>query len=68
MSCATWLDLEGIVLSEINQRKTNTVYSHFYVKSNKQVKLIETEGRMVVARAMEWGQWEDVGQKIQTFS
>lgn len=29
---ASWMDLEGIMLSEINQIKTNTVY-HFYVES-----------------------------------
>ena len=26
-----WLDLKGITLSEINQRKINTVLPHFYV-------------------------------------
>ena len=32
---ATWMDLEGIMLSEIvRQRKTNTVY-HLYVESKK---------------------------------
>ena len=31
----TWLDLEGIMLSEINQRKTNTVWSHLYMESKK---------------------------------
>ena len=25
---ATWIDLEGIILNEISQRKTNTVWSH----------------------------------------
>ena len=28
-------DLEGIMLSEISQRKTNTVWYHLYVKSKK---------------------------------
>ena len=32
---ATWMDLEGIVLSEISQRKTNTVWYHLYVESKK---------------------------------
>ena len=32
---ATWMDLEGIVLSEIRQRKTNSVCSHLYVESKK---------------------------------
>ena len=29
-----WMDLDNTVLSEISQRKTNTVY-HLYVKSKK---------------------------------
>ena len=29
---ATWIDLEGIMLSEISQRKTNTVWYHVYVE------------------------------------
>ena len=28
----TWMDLEGIMLSEISQRKTNTVCSHLYIE------------------------------------
>ena len=35
-----WMDLEGTVISERNQRKTNTVY-HIYMESKK-VELIET--------------------------
>ena len=30
-----WMDLEGIMLSEISQRKTNTLWYHLYVKSDK---------------------------------
>ena len=30
-----WLDLKGIILSEINQRKINTVLSHFYADHKK---------------------------------
>ena len=29
------MDLKGIMLSEISQRKTNTEWSHLYVKSTK---------------------------------
>ena len=29
----TWMDQEGIMLSEISHRKTNTVCYHLYVKS-----------------------------------
>ena len=31
----TWIDLEGIMLSEIIQRKTNTVSFHLCVESKK---------------------------------
>ena len=37
---ATWMDLEGIMLSEMSQRKTNTVWSHLYVESKKYNKLV----------------------------
>ena len=30
-----WMNPEGIMLSEINQRKTSTVSSHLYVESLK---------------------------------
>ena len=42
----TWMDIEGIMLSEIRQRKTNTIGYHLYVESNEQNKMtyrIETE-------------------------
>ena len=32
---ATLMDLEGIMLSEISQRKTNTVWHYFYVEFKK---------------------------------
>ena len=31
----TWMDLEGVMLSELSQRKTNTVWFHSYVESQK---------------------------------
>ena len=37
---ATWMDLEGIMLSEISQRKTNTKLFNLYVESKKQNKQI----------------------------
>ena len=37
---ATWMDLEGIMLSEISQRKTNAVGCHLYVESKKYNKLV----------------------------
>ena len=33
---ATWIDLEGIMLSEIRQRKTNTIWFHLYMKSKEE--------------------------------
>ena len=37
---ATWMDLEGIVLSEISQTKKNTVSYHLYVESKIYNKLV----------------------------
>ena len=48
-----WMDLEGIMLSEISQRKTNTAKYPLYLKQ-KQNKLIEAEKRKVVARGWWW--------------
>ena len=36
----TWMDLKGITLSEISQRKTNTVWCFSYMKSKKCNKLV----------------------------
>ena len=33
-----WIELENIMLSQISQRKTNTIWSYLYVKSKKQNK------------------------------
>ena len=33
-----WMDLEGIMLSEISQRKKNTILFHSYVEFKKQNK------------------------------
>ena len=38
--CKSWMDLKGIVLSEISQRKTNTVCYHLHVESKKQSMLV----------------------------
>ena len=37
---ATWMDLEGIPLNEISQRKTNNVWYHLHVKFKKRNKLV----------------------------
>ena len=34
----TWMDLKGIMISEINQRKINTICIHLYMESKKQNK------------------------------
>lgn len=54
-----WTHLEGIVLSEISQRKANTAPSHLCVKSKK-ADLVKTENRMVVTRDWERGTWGGV--------
>ena len=33
--CKSWMDLKGIMLSEISQRKTNTVCYHLYMANPK---------------------------------
>ena len=47
----TWMDLEDIMLSEINQRKPNTIWSHLFVGSKNnhwkkwtQLQSMEVEG------------------------
>ena len=40
----TWVDLEGIMLNEISQRKANTAGSHIYTESRK----AEAENTLVV--------------------
>ena len=42
---ATWMDLEGIMLSEISQRKTNTVWYHLYMESKKCNRLVNITKR-----------------------
>ena len=49
------IDLEGIILSEKHQRKTNTVWFLKWIWKTKQMKqsrnrLIDTENKLVVAR------------------
>ena len=54
----TWMDLEDIILSEISQRKTNTIWVHLHEESkNKQTKQRKPNHRyreqLVVARDWE---------------
>ena len=54
------MDLDGIMLGEITQRKTNTLLFHLYVKSKKpkqankynkiETDFIDTENQLVVSR------------------
>ena len=54
------MDLEGIMLSEINQRKANTACSHLHSES-KDAELIEGESRMMAAR-VGWSRGGEMGR------
>ena len=42
----SWMDLEGIILSEISQIKTNTISYHSYMVSKTKIyHLLDTENR-----------------------
>lgn len=64
----TWIDLEGIILSEINEMKTNTKGSHLYVGSKKTKQSSDTKNRMVVARGacVGGGKMDERSQQVQT--
>jgi len=61
-----WIKLEGIILSEISQTKTNTIWSHLHGNSLKQKKFIDTEKRSAPGECGDG--WNERAQKIQTFS
>ena len=60
---ATWIDLEGIMLSEISQtRKTNAVWYHLYVESKKYNKIVNITKKKQTQRYREQTsgyQWGD---------
>ena len=57
----TWMDLKGLMLSEISQRMMDAIGSHLYVES-EQEKLIELGNRLVGYR----GEGEmDIGEKYK---
>ena len=60
---ATRIDLEGIMLNEITQGKTDTMWSDLYVKSQK-TELTERENRLMTARSQEWGMGEMVKKAL----
>ena len=61
-----WMDLDGIMLSEMNQIKTNTKLSHLHVEM-KQTKKNQTQNSMLVASSGGWVVGERC-QKIQISS
>ena len=64
----TWMYLEGIMLSEISQRKTNTVWYHLCVESKKYNKLVnirkkkQTHKYRDQASGYQWGEGKGEGQ------
>lgn len=56
----TWMNLEGVMLNKINQRKAYTVWYFLHADSQK-AKLVETERRMVVTRG--WA-GRDLGRRL----
>ena len=44
--------MEGIILSEISQRKTNTIHYHFYVESKKK-QLVNIYNKRLIERTIE---------------
>ena len=66
-SIATWMDLEGMMLSEISQiGKTNTFYMG-NLKKEKNNRFIDTENRCVVTKGKgglgQVGEMEEADQK-----
>ena len=61
----TWMNLEGIMLSEISQiGKNKYCMISLTCRTLKKAELTETETRMLVARG--GGKRGDVGQRVQT--
>lgn len=69
----TWRVLEGTMLHEISQRKTNTVWFHLYVESKKQNKW-QTNKQQQPEKPREqtrghqrWGEWRmaEIGEGIK---
>ena len=53
---------EDIMLTEVSQRKTDTVWHHLCVKSKK-TELIKTESRIANTREWGWGKLKDTGHR-----
>ena len=64
------MDLEGTVLNEINQRKTNDIWFHLRVESKKpntrtkqnRNRLLDTENKLVVTRGEEGVGMGEIGK------
>ena len=55
----TWMDLEGIKLSEISQSKTNTVFTYIWNLKNKQMNITQqkqTHRYRQQTSGYQWGQ------------
>ena len=52
----TWMDLEGIMLSEISQTKKNTYCLISFICRILKKKIMDIENRMVFARGRVWGE------------
>ena len=58
LTCTTtWMNLEDTMLSEVNHRKTSTVWFYLY-EVRVAVQFTETGSWMVVARSYREGKWE----------
>jgi len=60
---APWMDLEIIILSEVRQRKTNTIRHHLHMKSKTMIKMCtyetetdsDLENKLKVTKEKRWG-------------
>ena len=49
----TWMDLEGIILSEVSQTKTNTLRHHLFLESKRYNKLVNITKKKQIHRYRE---------------
>ena len=59
-----WVDVEGIVLSEMSDRERQMRYDLTYKCNLKALELIETEQNDDFQGLKDPGQWEAIGQSI----
>ena len=57
--------LEGVMLSEMSQRKENATWSHL---ESKKVEFIEAESKKVVTSGRELGKMGHAGHRVQNCS